>query len=272
MKIPNGFSYAGFNDWRVPTIQELKSLVYCSSGEPKIWNATGASCKSSVEPAFKSEVFINTPVTWFWSSSPASSSNNAWVVYFGNGTANDYPKNFGYVVRLVRGIQNSDNNKQNNIGDNSQPPVVTPIVEDKTQDAKALDCNVMDNYSVLHPVLDAVEGYENLALDLYREEKIDDFINNLDVKCSYKQCLDNKNLNGCTKELAQRKEKIKKYKEKLYSTSTNYNLLSNCETEAQQLTASFTTSEEKERVKSLEASYKLCIKLSLMLNKSLMAK
>lgn len=35
----NGFNYAGYSNWRVPKIEELKTLVYCSSGLPKTWNS-----------------------------------------------------------------------------------------------------------------------------------------------------------------------------------------------------------------------------------------
>ena len=63
---------AGHSDWRLPSVIELVSIVDLGQSSPRI-NGT---------------YFPNTPATWFWSSSPmAGSPSNAWVVYFGNGTA-----------------------------------------------------------------------------------------------------------------------------------------------------------------------------------------
>ena len=83
----NAATWCGANDWRMPTIEELRSIV----------------SDDRVNPAIDTASFPNT-VSWsFWSSSPkASNSNSAWVLNFGYGRDDDYSKNFKRRVRLVR--------------------------------------------------------------------------------------------------------------------------------------------------------------------------
>ncbi|WP_200153147.1 DUF1566 domain-containing protein [Chromatium okenii] len=99
--------YAGYCDWWLPSLDELKTLVYCSSGQPKTWNDTGEPCEGECNrPMIDSTAFPDTPSSWFWSGSPhAGNSYGAWFVNFFSGNANYNFRDYGGPVRLVRGGQ-----------------------------------------------------------------------------------------------------------------------------------------------------------------------
>jgi hypothetical protein len=92
----------GKNDWRMPTVDELMTLVKCSDGKYD----TDGSCtyyESVSTPTINSTYFPNTVSDWYWSSSPlAFSSSYAWLVGFGYGGSGDYNKYGSGFVRLVR--------------------------------------------------------------------------------------------------------------------------------------------------------------------------
>ncbi|WP_242466157.1 DUF1566 domain-containing protein [Chromatium okenii] len=107
-ELNNNGGYAGYSDWRLPSIHELKTLVYCSSGQPKTWNDTGTSCEGNYsKPTIDLIAFPNTPNTRFWSSSPDTFLfiSTAWGVYFDSGYAGHNFRNDNLHVRLVRSGQ-----------------------------------------------------------------------------------------------------------------------------------------------------------------------
>ncbi|WP_201091323.1 DUF1566 domain-containing protein [Thiocystis minor] len=107
MRQPQDFSYAGHRDWRMPTKDELLTLVYCSSGRPQTWNMTGDSCDGEyARPTIDQTAFPNPPSSYVWSGSPyAGYSSHAWYVYFGYGYAHYYDRSYSSHVRLVCGGQ-----------------------------------------------------------------------------------------------------------------------------------------------------------------------
>lgn len=80
-----------YDDWRLPNVNELVSLV--------------ERCR--INPSINDTVFPATSSSLFWSGSPnASNSLNAWHVYFDHGYSSyDGGSVDGFLVRLVRGGQ-----------------------------------------------------------------------------------------------------------------------------------------------------------------------
>ena len=90
----NKINYCGFNDWRVPTIDELKTILTKEESEIVGYANTNYYIK---RPLSKNTTH------WYWSSSSsANSSSYAWSVYFNNGYAYNSNKVNSLYVRCVR--------------------------------------------------------------------------------------------------------------------------------------------------------------------------
>ena len=83
------YNYAAYDDWRMPNLKELSSLInyYCDA------------------PSINSNVFSDTPSSAYWSSTPYAYSTDfdrAWTVKFERGYHSKANRNSSYYVRLVR--------------------------------------------------------------------------------------------------------------------------------------------------------------------------
>ena len=82
----NTVNLCGFENWRVPRVDELSGIVN----------------QGTFSPAIDTNYFPNTASTWYWSSSPiADNGGNAWIVYFGVGNDGYGTRGSSYRVRLV---------------------------------------------------------------------------------------------------------------------------------------------------------------------------
>ncbi|MEQ1814655.1 MAG: DUF1566 domain-containing protein [Candidatus Nitrotoga sp.] len=91
----NAQGLCGFHDWRLPTLDELQSIL-----------DTSRAPRRSPTPTLTIDTnwFPNTQVAAYWSASPGTDNpTSAWYVYFGKGGTFKTIRPYNYFVRLVRG-------------------------------------------------------------------------------------------------------------------------------------------------------------------------
>jgi len=87
LELANTTNYAGYSDWKIPNIKELRTIT----------------TKNCYQPSINETSFPNTPITWFWTSSPFAGFNDSvWTIYFYEGDGYGVSRDDDYSVRLVR--------------------------------------------------------------------------------------------------------------------------------------------------------------------------
>ena len=98
----NKQSLCGGANWRLPTKQELMTLVNCSDGKYNV-DRSCVNYENVIQPTINTTYFPNTLSYMFWSSSSdANLQNYKWFIYFGGGTMNNSNTSGTYYLRLVR--------------------------------------------------------------------------------------------------------------------------------------------------------------------------
>lgn len=85
--------FAGYSDWRLPSRDELWTLVNCAAGSPCVDRVVGT---------------VGTVVPYWTSTSVGQNPPHAWLIGFGTGQVTDGSKNVGAYVRAVRGVYSND--------------------------------------------------------------------------------------------------------------------------------------------------------------------
>jgi len=100
-RLNNAGGYNCKTDWRLPTKDELFSLVVCTKGR------SGDRCTdSSLRPTIAQTMFPRTNDNWYLSSSPyVGNGGTVWVVHFVYGQVSDGYRDLDKAVRLVRTSQ-----------------------------------------------------------------------------------------------------------------------------------------------------------------------
>jgi len=113
--IKYSIKFAGYDNWRLPNIDELASIIYCSNGKPDYftngknannetgdWGCYGKPVKDHDRPTLSHEVFPNCPSSLFWSSSRDVVFPGPYGIFFGFGSVSNANGTGFTHIRMVR--------------------------------------------------------------------------------------------------------------------------------------------------------------------------
>jgi hypothetical protein len=95
----NGTNFAGHNDWRVPNIKELNSIINFGVTNPSTYPQLFNNCI----PGCTVLTCACQQIASYWSSTSVNSGASAWVVFFAEGRTIFTLKTGNFAVRAVRG-------------------------------------------------------------------------------------------------------------------------------------------------------------------------
>ncbi len=99
----NTANFAGHNDWRIPNVKELQSILNYEKVGPAVSAAfNGASCGTTCADMTSAACSCTPSTVDYWSST-SFLGINAWFVAYGAGYAFHDQKTFSNSVRAVRG-------------------------------------------------------------------------------------------------------------------------------------------------------------------------
>ena len=97
----NTAAFAGYTDWRVPTVNELESIANRGATLPAVPSAFHTGCGAGCT-VLTCSCTVSASMIYWSSSSYVSAPGKAWLVNFYDGTTYVAVKTDGYRVRAVR--------------------------------------------------------------------------------------------------------------------------------------------------------------------------